>query len=39
MIGTIVYHFALGVGYYARIIQQIAEILNLESVIVTSEHK
>ncbi len=33
------HHFALGVGHHARTIQSIAEILNLESVIVTSEHK
>lgn len=33
------HHFALGVGHYARTIQHIAEILNLESVIVTSEHE
>jgi L-arabinose isomerase len=33
------HHFALGVGYHARVIQQIAEILNLESVIVTPEDK
>jgi L-arabinose isomerase len=33
------HHFALGVGHHARTIQHIAEILNLESVIVTSEHK
>jgi len=31
------HHFALGVGHHARTIQHIAEILNLESVIVTSE--
>ena len=29
------HHFALGVGHHANTIQQIAEILNLESVIVT----
>jgi len=29
------HHFALGVGHHARTIQQIAEILNLESVIIT----
>ena len=33
------HHFALGVGHHARTIQHIAEILNLESVIVTSEDK
>jgi L-arabinose isomerase len=33
------HHFALGVGHHARTIQQIAEILNIESVIVTSEDK
>jgi L-arabinose isomerase len=33
------HHFALGVGHHARTIQQIAEILNLESVIITSEDK
>jgi L-arabinose isomerase len=33
------HHFAMGVGRHARTIQLIAEILNLESVIVTSEHK
>jgi len=33
------HHFALGVGHHARAIQQIAEILNLESVIVTPEDK
>jgi len=33
------HHFALGVGHHARTIQHIAEILNLESVIITSEHK
>jgi len=33
------HHFALGVGHHARTIQHIAEILNLESIIVTSEHK
>ena len=33
------HHFALGVGHHARTIQQIAEILNLESVIVTREDK
>jgi L-arabinose isomerase len=33
------HHFALGVGHHARTIQQIAEILNLESVIVTPEDK
>jgi len=33
------HHFALGVGYHARTIQRIAEILNLESVIITSEHE
>ena len=33
------HHFALGVGHHARTIQHIAEILNLESVIVTSEHE
>jgi len=31
------HHFALGVGHHAWTIQHIAEILNLESVIVTSE--
>jgi L-arabinose isomerase len=31
------HHFALGVGHHARTIQQIVEILNLESVIVTPE--
>jgi len=33
------HHFALGVGHHARTIQHIAEILNLESVIVTPERK
>ncbi len=33
------HHFALGVGHHARTIQQIADILNIESVIVTSEDK
>jgi L-arabinose isomerase len=33
------HHFALGIGHHARTIQQIAEILNIESVIVTSEDK
>jgi L-arabinose isomerase len=33
------HHFALGVGHHARTIQHIAEILNLESVIITSEHE
>jgi len=33
------HHFALGVGHHARTIQQIAEILNLECVIVTPEDK
>jgi L-arabinose isomerase len=33
------HHFALGVGHHAQTIQQIAEILNLESVIVTPEDK
>ena len=33
------HHFALGVGHHARTIQQIAEILDLESVIVTPEDK
>jgi len=33
------HHFALGVGHHAWTIQRIADILNLESVIVTSEHK
>ena len=33
------HHFALGIGHYARTIQQIAEILNVESVIVTPEDK
>jgi len=33
------HHFALGVGHHARTIQEIAEILNLESVIVTPEDK
>jgi L-arabinose isomerase len=33
------HHFAMGVGHHARTIQLIAEILNLESVIVTSERK
>ncbi len=33
------HHFALGVGHHARTIQHVAEILNLESVIITSEHK
>ena len=33
------HHFALGVGHHARTIHQIAEILNLESVIVTPEDK
>jgi L-arabinose isomerase len=33
------HHFALGIGHHAQIIQQIAEILNIESVIVTPEDK
>jgi L-arabinose isomerase len=33
------HHFALGIGHHAKTIQQIAEILNIESVIVTSEDK
>jgi L-arabinose isomerase len=33
------HHFALGIGHHARTIQQIAEILNLESVIITPEDK
>jgi L-arabinose isomerase len=33
------HHLGLGVGHHARTIQQIAEILNLESVIVTPEDK
>jgi len=33
------HHFALGTGHHARTIQQIAEILNIESVIVTPEDK
>ncbi len=33
------HHFALGAGHHARTIQHIAEILNLESVIVTLEDK
>jgi L-arabinose isomerase len=33
------HHFALGLGHHARTIQQIAEILNLEGVIVTPEDK
>jgi len=33
------HHFALGVGHHARTIQEIAEILNIESVIVTPEDK
>jgi len=33
------HHFALGVGHHVRTIQQIAEILNIESVIVTPEDK
>jgi L-arabinose isomerase len=33
------HHFALGIGHHARTIQQIAEILNVESVIVTPEDK
>ncbi len=33
------HHFALGVGHHACTIQRIAEILNLESVIVTRESK
>ena len=33
------HHFALGVGHHARTIQQIANILNIESVIVTPEDK
>ena len=33
------HHFALGIGHHARTIQQIAEILNIESVIVTPEDK
>ena len=33
------HHFALGIGHHARIIQEIAEILNIESVIVTPEDK
>jgi L-arabinose isomerase len=33
------HHFALGIGHHARTIQQITEILNLESFIVTPEDK
>jgi L-arabinose isomerase len=33
------HHFALGVGHHAKTIQQIAEILDIESVIVTPEDK
>jgi L-arabinose isomerase len=33
------HHFALGIGHHARTIQQIADILNIESVIVTPEDK
>lgn len=33
------HHFALGIGHHAHTIQQIAEILNIESVIVTPEEK
>ena len=33
------HHFSLGVGHHARTIQQLAEILNIESVIVTPEDK
>jgi len=33
------HHFTLGVGHHARTIQQIADILNIESVIVTPEEK
>jgi len=33
------HHFALGVGHHARTIQQIADILNLDSVIVTPKDK
>jgi len=33
------HHFALGVGHHARTIQEIAEILNSESAIVTPEDK
>jgi L-arabinose isomerase len=33
------HHFALGVGHHARTIQQITEILNIESVIVTPVDK
>jgi L-arabinose isomerase len=33
------HHFALGVGHHAQTIKQIGEILDVESVIVTSEEK
>jgi L-arabinose isomerase len=33
------HHFALGIGHHARTIQQIGEILDIESVIVTPEEK
>jgi len=33
------HHFALGTGHHAQTIQQIAEILNIESVIITQEDK
>jgi L-arabinose isomerase len=33
------HHFSLGVGHHAHTIRQIAEILNIESVIVTPEEK
>jgi L-arabinose isomerase len=33
------HHFALGIGHHALTIQEIAEILNIESVIVTPEDK
>jgi L-arabinose isomerase len=33
------HHFSLGVGHHARTIQQIAETVNIESVIVTPEDK
>jgi L-arabinose isomerase len=33
------HHFTLGIGHHARTVQQIADILNIESVIVTPEEK
>ncbi len=33
------HHFTLGIGHHARTIRQIADILNIESVIVTPEDK